>query len=87
MQVYEYASDAARRAWSRAISRDGGSINRGNRRTEVLWIAPPHFFARGKVIALYLGSDERLIADLASVLGPTLDPNAPQAGKTRQQPC
>ena len=87
VQVYEYASDAARMAWSRAISPDGGSISRGNSRTQVLWIAPPHFFARGRVIALYLGSDNRLIADLGTVLGPTLDPKVPQGASTRHQPC
>jgi hypothetical protein len=87
VQVYEYASEAERVTWSGGISPDGGSIAHGNSRAEVLWIAPPHFFARGKVIALYVGSDERLIADLATLLGPTLDPDAPQAAGTREQPC
>jgi hypothetical protein len=77
LQVYQYASDTARMAWSHPISRRG-LITRGNRRTEVHWIAPPHFFARGKVLAIYVGDDNRLIAALATVLGPTLDPDIPQ---------
>lgn len=87
VQVYEYSSDAARSGWSRAVSRDGGSITRGNVTTEWLSIAPEHFFARGRIIALYIGSDRRLITDLASVLGPTLDPNAPRGVNTREQGC
>lgn len=87
IQVYEYSSDAARSAWSRAVSRDGGSITHGNTIKEVLWIAPPHFFARGRIVALYIGSDRRLVRDLASALGPTLDPNAPRGVNTREQSC
>ncbi len=87
VQVYEYTSDAARLDWSHSISRDGGSIAGGNKVTQVLWIAPPHFFARGKIIALYVGSNDRLIADLATLLGRTLDPNAPHGTDTREQPC
>jgi hypothetical protein len=87
VQVYAYASDATRTTWSRAISRDGGSIRRGNVVTEILWIGPPHFFARGNVIALYIGADSRLVTDLTSILGTTIDPNAPHAGKSSEQHC
>ncbi len=87
VQVYEYASDATRTTWSRAISRDGGSIRRGNVVTEILWIGPPHFFARGNVIALYIGADSRLVTDLTSILGTTIDPNAPHVGKGHEQHC
>jgi hypothetical protein len=87
VQVYEYASDATRTTWSRAISRDGGSIRRGNVVTEILWIGPPHFFARGKIVVLYIGADSRLVTDLTSILGTTIDPSAPHAAKTREQQC
>jgi hypothetical protein len=87
LQVYEYESAGARMTWSRAISRDGGSIRRGTVIREILWAAPPHFFARGKVIVLYVGGDGRLINDLVNILGPTIDPGAPHGGNTHEQPC
>lgn len=87
VQVYEYASDAMRTTWSSAISRDGGSIRRGNVLKEILWGAPPHFFARGRLIVLYVGGDGRLINDLTGILGRTIDPLAPHATNTRKQPC
>lgn len=63
-QVYEYvddksaATEAARVAPNGSI---GGSMP--------MWIAPPHFFRKGRLIVLYLGSDVRSLGRMRELLG------------------
>jgi hypothetical protein len=45
---------------------DGG----GTATTIVDWVAPPHFFLKGRVLVLYVGSDPAVQKLLAGVLGP-----------------
>jgi hypothetical protein len=33
------------------------------------WVAPPHFFLKGRVLVLYVGSDPAVLAALRAVLG------------------
>lgn len=37
--------------------------------TSVAWIAPPHFFHRGRIIVLYVGGNELTLDQLTTVLG------------------
>ena len=63
-QVYEYASEQAAEADAAKVKPDGsigGSMPH--------WIASPHFFRRGTLLVLYLGSDENTLANLRSFLG------------------
>ncbi len=63
-QVYEYASEQAAEADAAKVKPDGsigGSMPH--------WIASPHFFRRGTLLVLYLGSDENTLASLRSFLG------------------
>ena len=63
-QVYEYHSEKAAEADAAKVNSDGsigGSMPH--------WIAPPHFFRRGTLLVLYLGSDENTLASLRSFLG------------------
>jgi hypothetical protein len=76
VRVYEYADEAARRAVSDGISADGSGIRRGSSHTIVEWVGPPHFFARGRVIALVLQDDGRLLRALEQIMGPTISPDA-----------
>jgi hypothetical protein len=66
VQVFEYTDPAAAEADAAQLAPDGSST----RTTMMTWVAPPHFFQQGRVIALYVGSDEEVISLLASVLGP-----------------
>lgn len=66
VQVFEYGDAAAAEADARQVSADGGQIGT----ISVLWVAPPHFHRRGRVIALYVGSSERVLAALRAALGP-----------------
>ena len=65
VQVFEFNDPSAREAQSEKISSDGRSIGQ----TVVQWIDPPHFFATGKIIVLYLGSNTKLLQQLESALG------------------
>lgn len=63
-QVYEFAgeqqaaSEAARVAANGSI---GGSMP--------MWIAPPHFFRKGRLIVIYLGSDDSTLLKIRGLLG------------------
>lgn len=65
-QLFEYASASAASADAKQIRPDGS----GNATTMVDWVAPPHFFLRGRVTVLYIGSDPAVLSLLQSLLGP-----------------
>ena len=64
VQVFEYESEDLRAGESGAISPDG-SVGT----TMISWIDQPHFWASGKLIVLYVGSDPVTIDLLSGVLG------------------
>jgi hypothetical protein len=66
VQLFEYASAAAAGADAHQIRSDGS----GTATTQISWVAPPHFFLKGRVLAIYAGSDSAVISLLSSVLGP-----------------
>ena len=65
VQVFEYASAAAADTEAKGVSPDGSVVGR----SRVGWIAPPHFYKKGKLVVLYLGDDTTVIKVLESVLG------------------
>ena len=82
VRVYGYPDAAARAAVSAGISRDGSQLtlpSTGTTTKTIIveeWVGPPHFFAGGRVIALVLQDDDRLLRALARILGPTISPRA-----------
>lgn len=66
VQVFEYANASAAQADATRVSPDGGSIGT----SLITWIAPPHFFHRDRLIALYVGSNASVLSALSSALGP-----------------
>jgi hypothetical protein len=38
----------------------------------VSWVSAPHFYGAGKLVVLYAGEDERVVAALLDVLGPQI---------------
>lgn len=76
VRVFEYPSVDRRAALSDRISRDGSQVPAGSAIAIPEWIAPPHFWARGRIIVLYLGPQDDVAAQLEAVLGPTLSPDA-----------
>ncbi len=71
VQLFEYGSASAASADAKRISPDGS----GTATTKISWIAPPHFFLKGRVMALYVGSDPAVLSLLQGLLG------APFAGR------
>ena len=59
---------------------------RSKRRTIVEWIGPPHFFARGRSIALVLHDNEPLLDALTNIMGPTISPDVAPA-PSASAPC
>lgn len=65
VQIYEYAGEEAANADAARISPDGGTV--GN--TMVDWIAPPHFYKKGQLIVLYVGTNTSVMKILEMTLG------------------
>ncbi len=68
VQVYEYTNDDGANTDAARISPDGGTI--GN--SMVDWIAPPHFYKKGQLIVLCVGTSTSLMKVLESTLGAQL---------------
>ncbi len=66
LQLFEYASAADAGADAHQIRADGS----GTATTIVDWVAPPHFFLKGRVLVIYVGNDPAVVSLLGSLLGP-----------------
>jgi hypothetical protein len=64
LQVYEYPDEAARAKDSAKIGPEGEIPG-----FHVGWIDRPHFYKSGRIIVIYLGTDEKTLAALEAVLG------------------
>ena len=65
VQVFQYESAEEMELDSSQIAPDGGS----NATTMITWIDTPHFYKTGRIIALYIGSDETILSLLETVMG------------------
>lgn len=65
LQLFEYGSASAASADAKQIRSDGS----GTATTQISWLAPPHFFLKGRVLVLYVGSDPAVISLLTGILG------------------
>ncbi len=66
VQVFEYESVEAMESEAAQVAPDGGSIGT----SMVTWMDTPHFYKAGRIIVLYVGSDETVLGLLEKVLGP-----------------
>jgi len=64
--VFEFADESEAEAQAGIVSPDGSGI--GNK--FVSWRDTPHFFSRGRLVVIYLGSDEKMLEALEEALGP-----------------
>ena len=83
VNVYAYTSLAERAAQSNAIQPDG-SIRYPGRGMIPEWIATPHFFARGRLLVVYIGEDTSLVRSLHAMLGPAIPMDVRGRGGTDQ---
>ena len=65
IQVFEFASTEEAASAAETVSADGSSIGT----SMVSWVAPPHFYQGGKLIAIYIGSDSGVINTLKEAMG------------------
>jgi hypothetical protein len=65
VQLFEYGTAAAAASDAHQIRADGS----GNSNTIVDWVAPPHFFVKGRVLVIYVGNDRGVVSLLSSLLG------------------
>ena len=65
VQVYEYPRPSAADADAKKVSADGSSIGT----SKPSWMAPPHFFKRGKFLVLYVGGNQTVLNVLRGALG------------------
>ena len=68
VQVFEYADAAAADVEAEQISPDGTSVGT----TSILWVAPPHFYKKARLIVLYVGDEAGATAALEEALGPQI---------------
>lgn len=66
VQVFEYDDATTAAAQAARVSSDGSQIGT----TKPLWVGPPHFYRKGRLLVLYLGEDTRTLERLACLLGP-----------------
>lgn len=64
VQLFEYADETARQAESEQISPDGSAIGT----SMVTWVERPNFWAKGRIIALYVGTDQGILDLLEGIL-------------------
>ena len=65
IQVFEYSDEASRKADSDQISPDGTNIGT----SMITWVDQPNFWAKGRVIVLYIGKEAATIDLLTGVMG------------------
>jgi hypothetical protein len=65
VQLFEYGSAASAETDAHQIRADGS----GNATAIVDWVAPPHFFLKGRVMAIYVGTDPVVVSLLQGLLG------------------
>jgi hypothetical protein len=82
MQVFEYPDENAAGRDATKISPDGEITG-----FSIGWIAQPHFYRSGRILAIFLGSDPALLAAMESAAGTPIGtgpyipgPNAPIPG-------
>lgn len=65
IQVFQYSSRSATNKEAMLVSADGMAIG-GSKPS---WMAPPHFFKSGRLLVVYVGDDQKILALLQSALG------------------
>lgn len=65
LQLYEFPSAAEAERAASQVDPQGSTISN----TKVSWMAPPHFFRKGRVLAIHLGTSAPTLAAIQRVMG------------------
>jgi len=66
LQVFEYETAEAMEDEASQVAPDGGSVGT----SMMTWMDAPHFYKAGRIIVLYVGSDQAILDLLERVIGP-----------------
>jgi hypothetical protein len=66
VQVFEFEDADAAQDAAATVDQSGSAIGT----SMVTWVEAPHFYHQGRVIVLYVGTNETVLEALESVLGP-----------------
>ena len=66
VQVFEYPGPEEAQRDAALVAPGGSSVGT----TMISWVAPPHFYALGRLIVLYVGDDAGVTQRLEAALGP-----------------
>jgi hypothetical protein len=66
VQVFVYRDESSAQREAGQVSPNGSTVGT----TKVGWMAPPHFYRKGLLIALYVGDTASVKTALQTVLGP-----------------
>ena len=70
VQVWEYRSENSALRDKENIGPDGSEIKMGFGSVAIVdWVAPPHFYQKGRIIVLYNGENKEILTALEAVLG------------------
>ena len=65
VQVFEYANAAAAEREAKEVSPNGSSVG-----TNMMsWLSTPHFYRKGNLIVIYVGTDAKVMGALQAALG------------------
>lgn len=65
VQVFEFPDSGTVQTAASSISADGSSIGT----SMMMWVEAPHFYQSGRLIVIYVGTDEHMLTLLANILG------------------
>jgi len=65
VQVFEYETASDMEAEAAQVAPDGDSVGT----SMMMWMDAPHFFKSGRILILYLGSDQSTLAILQQLIG------------------
>ncbi len=66
VQVFRYPSASAAEAEAKQVNAEGTSAGTN----AMMWVGPPHFFRKGRLVVIYVGENAGVLEALTSVLGP-----------------
>ncbi len=72
VSLLEYDDETMVEAEAKFISPDGSTYTSENWTmiANISWVAPPHFYKAGKIIVLYIGTNQAIIDLLENLIGP-----------------
>lgn len=66
VQVFRYKSVRAAEAEAKKVNAEGTTVGT----SAMMWVGPPHFYRKGRLLVLYVGDNDAMLKALSSALGP-----------------